>query len=127
MTTPPLPRGDEPTGLPPSDSWWRIWYDLAWGHALVWLVSFGQPVTPNRGVQLFFSDRYGNLAVFHERRGHTTKAECYWSRALAYWQAAGPDPDAPLPPAMAAAMPRPRPRQFRDARATEHPTSASPQ
>lgn len=112
----PEPRGSGTDGLPPSESKWRLWYDLAWAHALLWFVTFGQPVTPLPGVHLYFADRYGLLAACYGREGRIEKAERYWERAIWHWDEAGPDPEEPLPPAVEMAMPVPQAPSFTDAR-----------
>ena len=50
-------------GLPPCHSVWRLWYDLAWAHALIWFATLGRPVSPLPGVHLYFADRYGWLGA----------------------------------------------------------------
>src|SRR5436190_495393 len=114
----PLPHVSDSGGeLPACSSRWRLLYDLAWAHALVWFASCGRPVSPIAGVHLYFADRYSRLAAAYCEHGQFAKARLCASKAEAHWQAAGPDPTEPLPPAAAAAMPVPRASVLVDARA----------
>ena len=57
---------------------------------------------------LFFYDRYSDLADYHRQNGRTVTADRLAATAMAYFHAA-PDDDEP-PEAAAMAMPVPRPR-----------------
>jgi len=101
----PRIRHSNRDGIPPCYSRWRLWHDLAWAHALLWVASVGRPVSPLPGVHLYFADRYTWLAKWYEGTGRLNKAEAYWELAQWHIEAAGPGPDEPVVAAMAMAIP----------------------
>lgn len=82
----------------------RLLADVLSMKLLVWLLGKNGELLDSN---LFFFDRYSDLADFHRLRGRIAKADRFTAIAEAYYQAA-PDDDEP-PKAAAMAMPVPRP------------------
>jgi hypothetical protein len=95
--TRPQPRGTRTKGPAPSESIWRLLYDLVWGYVLLWFASFGRSVSPLPGVHLFFADRYFKLAAHCDLRGYPERAASFRWRGEFHEQSARPDPDEPDP------------------------------
>jgi len=125
---PPRPRETDGTGGDGAvvDSKWRVLRDLAWGHALLWVASFGRDVTPLPGTHLFFADCYLRLADIDERAGVLSRLGALRSKAAWHIAAAGPFPDDEPPPAAAMAMRAPLPADLVDARAHAAPSVRTP-
>src|SRR5262245_39653203 len=94
----------------------RLIFDIVSIKLFVWifasLTGFDQPRTLGREGELldsnlFFFDRYSELADYHRVKGRTAKADKLAAIAEKYYQAAPDDPE-PLD-AAAMAMPVPRP------------------
>jgi hypothetical protein len=81
----------------------RLLADILSMKLLVWMLGENGELLDSN---LFFFDRYSDLADLHHRNGRTAKADRFAAVAAAYYQAA-PDDDEP-PKAAAMAMPVPR-------------------
>ncbi|HEV7766038.1 MAG TPA: hypothetical protein VGQ76_13620 [Thermoanaerobaculia bacterium] len=82
----------------------RLHWQLAWSRVLLWIASFGRPVTPTPEVHFYLADLHFQLAFAYEALGRAMKARRH--RAIANQHAAA-GPPADLPPAVAVAMPVP--------------------
>lgn len=126
MTTPGISRDDQGGGIAPVDSKWRVWHDLAWGHALLWVASFGREVTPRPGTHLYFADCYLRLEEIYQREGALSRLGPLRAKAAWHLAAAGPLPDSTPPPSAAMAMGAPRGVDLIDARAEIEPSVPTP-
>lgn len=79
-------------------------WQLAWSRALLWIASFGRPVTPTPEVHYYLADLHFQLASAYDALRQPEKAQRH--RAIANKHAAA-GPPADLPPAVAVAMPVP--------------------
>lgn len=113
-----LPVRDDGRRRAAGPSPWRLRWDLASTHVLVWLAhpSAGGELRPE--VHLFLADRYGRLARHHQRLGHPKRAVALDHKAEEHFRLGGGDWP---PPAVAMAMPLPRPKVLRDAVARPGP------
>ena len=104
---------------------WRLRWDVASTHVLVWLVQPSETRVLRPEVHLFLADRYGRLARHHQRLGHARRAiELDQMGEEQFRLGGGREP----PPAVAMAMPVPRPRVLVDAVARagpRHPDDAA--
>lgn len=93
-------------------SWWRLQTDVAWGRALLAIVTIRERSFVRPEVFLFLGDRYWRLARRHFLRGRQKDAESLVRRARMYFRAGGgPNP----PPLGAASMPIPERPSFASA------------
>ena len=111
----------EVTNMQPQDtvlSLWRLRWDVASTHVLVWLARPSETTVLRPEVHLFLADRYGRLARHHQRLGHARRATELDLMAEEQFRLGG---GGELPPAVAIAMPVPRPRVLVDAIARTGP------
>lgn len=141
MSVPRAKKSDGGSGPAVLDSKWRVWCDLAWGHALVWFATFGRTSTPIHrarveiqltrtllpGVHLYFADCYLRLVELHEREGaFSPRLKAWREKAASHIAAAGPLPDDSTPPSAAVAMGIPYAPELVDARAHAAPSVPTP-
>jgi hypothetical protein len=98
----------------------RLLVDIVSMRLFVWVLGRNGELLDSN---LFFFDRYSDLADYHRLKGRTAKAERITAIAEAYYQAA-PDDDEP-PEAAAMAMPVPRPPMNTNAVSTTRTTKPS--
>jgi hypothetical protein len=106
-------------------SLWQLRWDVACTRVLVWLARPSESRVLRPEVHLFLADRYGRLARWHERLGHSRRAIELDQKADEQFRLGG---GYEPPPAVAMAMPIPRPTVFVDvvARAAPwHPDDAA--
>ena len=90
-------------------SWLRLQADVAWGRALLSIVTMHEGAVVRPDVYLFLGDRYWRLARRHFVGGRQKSAERLVRKARFYFKAGGgPEP----PPLAAASMPIPETPSF---------------
>src|SRR5262245_16629690 len=82
----------------------RLVADILSMKLLVWMLGQHVELVDSN---LFFFDRYSDLADFHRLRGRIAKADRFAAIAEAYYQAALDDDEPPKAAAMAMPVPRP--------------------
>jgi hypothetical protein len=106
-------------------SLWRLRWDVASTHMLVWLARPSATRGLRPEVHLFLADRYGRLARHHQRLGHARRASELDQMAEEQFRLGG---GGEPPPAVALAMPVPRAKVLVDAIARTgswHPDDAA--
>ena len=98
--------------IKPEASVWQLRWDVASTKALEWLVHPAVLEVTHPEVHLFLADRYGRLARYHSRRGHSRRANELDLKAAKHFRLGG---GYEPPPAIAAAVGRPRPWEIVDA------------
>lgn len=93
-------------------SLWRLRWDVASTHMLVWLAHPSATRVLRPEVHLFLADRYGRLARHHQRLGHARRASELDRMAEEQFRLGG---GGEPPPAVALAMPVPRAQVLVDA------------
>ena len=91
----------------------RLYWELAWARALLWVAGAGRTAEPKPEVHLYLADLHFKLAADLESRGRWGAARRH--RRIANEHAVLATPPEPKP-AVAMAMPVPRPAVFTDAR-----------
>ena len=85
---------------------WRIRYELAYVHALLFFLRGTGWSEPSNGLCHFFVDRYLRLYEHQQSRGKGKRAKHFLAKAEKYWFMLSPNEP---PPAAALAMPVPLP------------------
>jgi hypothetical protein len=86
----------------------RLRMDLMTAKILVWVaVASGREVELTPDAHLYLFDRYQRLALYHQRRGHASRARRIQAKADEHYRRGGGEG-----PPYAAAMGMPRPRQW---------------
>lgn len=93
-------------------SWWRLQTDVAWGRALLAVVTMRERSVVRPEVFLFLGDRYWRLARRHFLEGRQKRAERLVRKARMYFRAGG---GAKPPPLGVASMPVPERPSFASA------------
>ena len=90
-------------------SWWRLQTDVAWGRALLAVVTMRERSVVRPEVFLFLGDRYWRLARRHFLEGRQKSAARLVRKARMYFRAGG---GANPPPLGVASMPVPERPSF---------------
>lgn len=85
---------------------WRIRYELACVHAVLFFLRGADWLDPSFGLCQFFVDRYLRLHKHYQSRGRGKRAKRFLAKAEKFWFMSSPNEP---PPAAALAMPVPVP------------------
>jgi hypothetical protein len=85
---------------------WRIRHELAYVHAMLFLLRGAGWSEPSHGLCHFLVDRYLRLHEYHQSHGRGERARRFLAKAEKYWFMLSPSEP---PPAAALAMPVPLP------------------
>ena len=88
---------------------WRIRYELAYVHAILFFLRGTGRFDPSDGLCQFLVDRYLRLHQHYQSRGRVKRAQRFLAQAAKFWFMVSPNEP---PPAAALAMPVPIPPVF---------------